>query len=72
MVKAFYRIPNINMGRPAYYVNRTVAEMLHIQALTKAMYQLRVDDVAGKPVTSLLGIPIRTVDALGVAETTVS
>ena len=64
MVKAYYRIPTPGMGRLAFYTNRTIAEMLHIQALNKATYQLTVDNVAGKPITSLLGIPIRRVDAL--------
>ena len=71
MVRAYYRIPTPGMGRLAFYSNRTVAEMLHIQALNKATYQLTVDNVAGKPITSLLGIPIRRVDVL-TSEATVS
>jgi hypothetical protein len=64
MIRMFYRIPSPGRGRMAYYANRTISEMLHIQALGKASNQITVENVAGKPVTSLLGIPIRRCDAL--------
>lgn len=72
MIKATKRIPQLGMGRPAFYCNRTVSEMLHIQALDKAKYTLRVEDVAGRPVVNCLGIPIRTVDKIASDEATVS
>jgi hypothetical protein len=31
MIRAWHRIPNLGMGRPAFYMNRTVAQMLDIQ-----------------------------------------
>lgn len=64
MIKAVHRLPNLSAGRPVFYCNRTVREMLDIQALNKANYQLKVEDVDGKPVTKFRGVPIETVDAL--------
>lgn len=73
MIKAIHRIPNIGMGKPVFYMNRTCAQMLDIQ---------RRDDVAGacldysvvdgKQIASFRGIPIRVVDQLLETEATVS
>lgn len=65
MIKAIHRIPNPNMGRPVFYVNRTVREMLDIQAMQKANVYLNVGEEEGRPKTTFRGIPIRTVDAIG-------
>lgn len=64
LIRAIHRIPNLRFGRPVFYVNRTLASVLDIQALEKASNQLRVDTFDGQPVTVFRGIPIRTVDAL--------
>ncbi|MCE5328154.1 MAG: hypothetical protein LLG01_17235, partial [Planctomycetaceae bacterium] len=69
MVKAMYRIPNLAMGRPAFYANRTVSEMLAIQALNKSNGVLSVQEALsqfGRPTTELrfLGIPVRTCDKI--------
>lgn len=69
MIRATYRIPFLSMGRPVFYCNRTIAEMLHIQAINKAIYQIKLEDIGGRVVTALNGIPIRRVDQITSTET---
>jgi hypothetical protein len=64
MIKAIHRIPALGSGRAVFYCNRTVREMLDIQALSKAGGQLTIDNFDGKPVTKFRGIPIETVDQI--------
>jgi hypothetical protein len=72
MVKMIHRVPALGMGRPVFYCSRTTREMLDIQAMNKASNQLTIDTVAGKPVTSLRGIPIQTCDQILETEATVA
>src|SRR5919109_4200207 len=74
MAKAVHRIPALSMGSPAFYTNRTVAEMLDIQAndAVKSGGGLTYDVVDGKRITSFRGIPVRTCDQLLETEATVS
>ena len=67
-----HRIPSLAMGRPVFYCSRTTREMLEIQALNKASNQLTIDNVAGKPVAMLRGIPIKTCDQILETEATVA
>lgn len=66
MSKATHRIPAIGLGTPAFYVNRTVAQMLDIQEqdAVKSGGGLTYANVDGKRVTTFRGIPVRTCDAL--------
>ncbi|CAI3798657.1 hypothetical protein GLGCALEP_02141 [Pseudomonas sp. MM221] len=64
MIRAVHRIPNLRMGRPAFYMNRTIRECLDIQAMNKANVQLKIQEYDGEFITSLRGVPFRTVDAL--------
>jgi hypothetical protein len=73
MIKLIHRIPSFNMGKAAFYMNRTCKQMLDIQ---------RRDDVAGagmtfvevdgKMIPTFRGIPIKTVDGLLETEAAVS
>lgn len=74
MIKAYYKTPNTsrNSLRYAYYCNRSIAYALHIMALNKASSQLTIETVDGRPVTKFMGYPVRTVDQLGVLESSVS
>jgi len=72
MVRALARIPFASMGNAAFYANRTVKEMLSIQALNKSQNALGITEalrqfggvqVAMKEL-NFLGTPIRTVDQL--------
>jgi len=64
MIKAIHRIPFLTMGRPVFYANRTVREMLDIQALNKSTNTLSIREAAGQFSTSFLSIPIKTCDQL--------
>lgn len=71
------RIPAWGGIRPAFYANRTIQEMLMIQALDKSQNALSVTEGLnqfGTPQTELkfLGIPIRTVDQLLLTESAIS
>lgn len=77
LIRAINRIPSFNMGRPAFYCNRTVREMLMIQAMNKSQNVLKVEEGVsqfGTPMTTMkfLGIPIRLVDQITEAEARVT
>lgn len=77
MMRAIARIPNFRMGRAAFYANRSIAEGLMIQALEKSSSALGIKPAMtqfGTEINTLqfMGIPIRTVDQLGIAESLVS
>jgi hypothetical protein len=54
----------LEVGRCAIYCNRLVRTYLHIQAVNKTNVLLQMQQWAGMPVLTFLGIPIRTVDAI--------
>lgn len=69
MARALYRIPNMAMGRAAFYMNRTVHSGLALAALDKSQYVLKIEQGLtqfGQPNSwlSFLGVPLRRVDAL--------
>lgn len=77
MVRALARIPNMNMGRAAFYCNRSIQEGLMIQALEKSNAALGIQPALtqfGQNIQQLsfLGVPVRGVDGLGIAESLVS
>ena len=69
MARALYRIPNMAMGRAAFYMNRTVHSGLSLAALDKSQYVLKINEGLsqyGTPQSwlSFLGVPLRRVDAI--------
>lgn len=72
LIRALARVPFQGMGRPVFYANRTVKEMLSVQALDKSQNALSVTDAVRQfgdvsvatPVLKFLGVPIRTVDQI--------
>ena len=77
MARSLYRIPNMAMGRAAFYMNRTVHSGLSIAALDKSQYVLKINEGLsqfGVPYSwlSFLGVPLRRVDSLINAEAVVS
>jgi len=64
LIRMTARIPKQGMGRPVFYVNRTIGEMLRVQALNKSQNALGIVAAQGQITTTFLGIPIRIVDAL--------
>jgi hypothetical protein len=72
MIRAIHRIPSLGLGKPTFYVNRTVRQMLDIQALNKASSQITVDNFSGKLITKFRGIPVETCDQILETEAAVS
>jgi len=77
MTKALYKIPNMSMGRAAFYMNRTVHSGLSIAALDKSQSVLAIQEGLSQFGTaqsylSFLGVPLRRVDALLTTESAVS
>jgi len=65
MTQALELVPNLKMGRPAFYVNRSIRSMLRRQIVNKvASSTLTMDEVAGKSVVAFDGVPVRRVDAI--------
>lgn len=64
MVQAIELIPNLGMGRPVFYMNRTLKSFLRRQITNKTNVNLTLDDVAGKKVLAFDGIPVRKSDAI--------
>jgi hypothetical protein len=74
MLKAYARIPSFNVGTAAYYMNRTVFQMLAIQrrdAVTSGG-GITYDNVDGKFIPKFMGIPVRVCDQLINTETHVA
>lgn len=77
MARALYRIPNMAMGRAAFYMNRTVHSGLTVAAMDKSQYVLKINEGLsqfGTPYSwlSFLGVPLRRVDAILNTESVVS
>lgn len=72
MIRMMNRIPTMGMGRPAFYMNRTLREMLMIQAKDQAKNVLAIKEGAEQFTTGFLGIPVRVVDQLALTEAVVS
>jgi hypothetical protein len=64
MIKAHNLIPNIRLGRAAWYMNRTVKTLLDLMAAEKANVNLTMANFAGETVTTFKGVPVRQCDAL--------
>lgn len=78
MSRALDRIPSFSMGKPVFYMNRTVYSMLRIQAMSNSNYALSTEnalDQFGNPIKGMMsfsGIPIRRVDQILNTETAVT
>ena len=77
MARAIYRIPNMTMGRCAFYMNRTVHSGMALAALDKSSAVLNINQGLtqfGQPHSWLtfLGVPLRKVDSLINSEALVS
>jgi hypothetical protein len=75
MIKAMHRIPNLKMGKPVFYMNRTVFQMLDIQRRDDAISGaglVKYENVDGMLIPHFRGIPIKTCDAILETEDLVS
>lgn len=69
MTQALELIPNIGMGRPAFYLPRKLRSFLRRQITNKvAASTLTMEEVAGKKVVTFDGVPCRRTDALLLTE----
>lgn len=57
-------LPNIGLGKPAIYMNRTLRSYLRRQIKNTANVHLNLEDIAGKKVVTYDGIPVRVCDQL--------
>lgn len=66
MIKQLHRIPNKNMGKCVFYMNRTVFQYLDIQRRDDVVAGGGLDytNVDGKVIYSFRGVPIKIVDAI--------
>lgn len=65
MIEAAHQLESREGVRPVFYVNRQVNTFLHLQARNATKNStLSTDMIDGRPITSLMGIPIRMTDAL--------
>jgi hypothetical protein len=70
MITAMHKVPNIKMGRPCWYMNKTLMTALDIEAAYKSNVFFNVsEDPGGEMVTRFRKIPIRQVDAILDTET---
>jgi hypothetical protein len=74
MIKAIHRLPSLNMGKCAFYMNRSCFQMLDIARRDDVISGggITWDTVDGKVQYNFRGIPIRKVDALIETEALVS
>jgi len=73
MFQALERIPNLSIGRAAFYMNRTVLTKLRQQHTNGvANSTLTMDNLGGTMVTAFHGVPISRTDALASDEALVS
>jgi hypothetical protein len=74
MIKAIHRIPNLNAGKPIFYMNRSCLQMLDIQRRDDVVSGggLSYAEVDGKLIPHFRGIPVKKCDALTETEAVVS
>ena len=72
MVQAQELIPSLGKGTPVFYCNKTIRSVLRRQISNTSNVHLSIDQVGGKHVMNLSGIPVRKCDALLNTEALVS
>jgi hypothetical protein len=73
MTQALEVVESLTMGRPAFYMNRTLRSILRRQQVNAIKQStLMLDDIAGKKVLSFDGVPVRRVDKLVSGESEVT
>lgn len=74
MIRALHRLPNPKMGKPCFYMNRSVFQMLDIFSRDDVLSGggLNYQNVAGEAQYTFRGIPVRVCDALTETEALVA
>ena len=69
MFQAMEYIPNLSMGRAAFYMDRRIRTTVRRQVAASTQGStLEIENVGGKVITTFQGIPLRRVDALAADE----
>lgn len=73
MARALEMIQDLNSVRPVFYCNRAIRTYLRLQAMDAVKNStLTMENVAGKPVMMMGGVPVRMTDALLSTEAVIS
>ena len=73
MTQALEVVPSLTIGRPSFYVNKTIRSFLRRQIVNKVVGStLMMQDVAGKKVVMFDDVPVRRVDTLAADETQIT
>ncbi len=65
MIEAYHRIKRFaKTGKTVIYCNDTIETYLHFQAINKANVNLSIENFAGQPIVSFMGIPIKCADQI--------
>lgn len=65
MVQAYHRINRFaKTGRTVIYCNDIIQTHLHFQAMNKSNVKLSIEEFAGRPLVSFLGIPVKCADQI--------
>lgn len=72
LIQAVEIPPEVNLGRPVIYCNKTIRTWLRIQMNEKSNVHLSLDEVAGKKVLTFDGIPVRRCDKILSSESAIS
>jgi len=72
MQQSMETIQDLNLGKPIFYMNRTLRSFLRRQVGNRSNVNLTFDTVAGKMITSFDGIPVRMTDSLLSTEATIT
>ncbi|EBF4782372.1 hypothetical protein AC369_07185 [Salmonella enterica subsp. diarizonae] len=64
MIQALEVVPNLKMGRPAFYVNKQIRSWLRRQIRLNKNVNLSLENVEGRKVVMFDEVPVRRVDAL--------
>lgn len=64
MTRASYLLPTSGSYRPVFYCRREILTLLDLQCQKKSNLHLTYQDIAGKPVLTFRGIPIKQQDSL--------
>ena len=65
MIEGYQKVNRFaKTGKTVIYCNDTIETFLHFQALAKSNVKLSIDEVAGRPIVTFLGIPIKCADQI--------
>lgn len=65
MISAYHRIKRFaKTGNTVIYCNEIIETYLHFQAINKSNVNLSIEEFAGRPIVSFMGIPVKCADQI--------